>query len=70
MGKEVEQAVKDAVANVACEVGEVSKETLVKIREQLSGDTIKSDNSFIYSLYEDVLQGVEKDDENGHSRKI
>ena len=53
MGKNIDQAILDAASNVACEGGDLSKEELLKIREQLVGNSKKSDNSFIYELYKD-----------------
>lgn len=67
MEKEIEQAILDAVSNVSCETKEVSKDVLVKIKEQLLGNGKKSDDSFIYSLYQDVVKEREKD-QDGYPR--
>ncbi len=56
MGKNIDQAILDAASNVACEVGDLSKEELLKIREQLVGNSKKSDDSFIYELYKELIK--------------
>ena len=68
MEKEIEQAVLDAVSNVSCETKEVSKDVLIRIKAQLLGNSKKSDDSFIYSLYQDVLKERETD-QDGYPRK-
>jgi len=67
MCENVEKIVKSAAVNVACESkSEVSKETLENIRNQLLGVTNHSDESFIYKLYESVVEGENL--ENGKTR--
>ena len=56
MEKNIDQAILDAASNVACEVGDLSKEELLKIREQLTGTSKKSDDSFIYGLYKELVK--------------
>ncbi len=70
MDKKIEQAVEDAASNVSCEVGNVSKDALVKIKDQLLGNTKKTDESFIFSLYQSVMnQRNDQKDRNYGKRK-
>ncbi len=55
MAEDIEKVLKAAASSVSCETGEVSKETLQSIREQLLGISSKSDQSFIYELYKRIV---------------
>lgn len=65
MEKNIDQAILDAASSVACEVGDLSKEELLKIREQLVGNSKKSDDSFIYGLYKELV----KEDGDSHGKR-
>lgn len=70
MSKQVEKIVNSAAVNVACESKEeVSKETLERIKDQLLGMTNHSDESFIYQLYESVVEGEKEEDVKTRSKK-
>lgn len=65
MSNDVDNILKNAAANVACETNdEVSKDTLESIKKQLLGLSNSSDNSFVYSLYKAVVNNKE-DDKDG-----
>ncbi|MCI6265761.1 MAG: hypothetical protein MR598_02810 [Erysipelotrichaceae bacterium] len=56
MSDDIEKIVAAAASNVACETGEVPKEILQSIKEQLMEDSKRTDQSFIYGLYLDVVE--------------
>lgn len=67
MSEKIEEILKDAASNVACESKEeVSKETLESMKNQLLGMSEKSDDSFIYGLYKSVMK--EEKNERKRSR--
>lgn len=69
MSKDIDKIVEVAAANVACESGEVSKETLQSIKEQLLGENKHSDQSFIYSLYRKIVDEEEVKNEKQRIKK-
>lgn len=66
MSEHVDKIVKDAAGNVACETKEeVSKETLENIKQQILGQSKKSDESFIEWIYKFVVKNKEEMKEEG-----
>lgn len=60
MNEHVDKILKGAASNVACESEEeISKETLENIKKQILGQSNKTDESFIYGLYQSVVEDNE-----------